>query len=96
MIFADFECTQEDPDPDMEDGTLSHHKVILAVALRISKSCQDTWDKDLDYCSHCKGPHQQIFEGEDALKNFLEYVLEAPAGTVCFFHNLKGYFNKTW
>ncbi len=94
LIFADFECfldpVKEESGESLSTGTVARHSVALAVALRVSVGCQENWDQEAEDCPHCKAPHKVTFEGENVLENFLKHLLEAPPGTLCIFHNLKG------
>jgi hypothetical protein len=90
-IYFDFECSQEN----------GIHTPNLCVAERVCQHC-DGLDIDTP-CDHCQAtPRRFIFQGQDTLKQFMDWLLKTETnnwGDVTFknqeaiviAHNFKGY-----
>jgi len=77
MFFADFE-TEKAPGSNI-------HKVSLAIIFKTCVDCINLFDQEYFLCC---GKRESVFYGNDALKNFNDYLFFTPShkNSVCFFH----------
>lgn len=80
-IFYDFECMM---------GEGGRHVPNLCVAHRVCTLCMEFPMNDASVSCDCKR-ERVIFEGEDALVKFGEYVLNGRRKAICLAHNSSAY-----
>lgn len=91
FVFFDFETTQETESKSRDDAF--EHKVNLCIAQQVCNDCLHLEDLSMD-CKSC-GKREHIFEGENALKTFMQYLPEQIPKkfkkVICIAHNLQSY-----
>lgn len=92
FVFFDFETTQNDRLPTATEKF--EHKVNLCVAQQVCRYCMNDFDNLEINCEYC-GKREHIFEGENSLKYFMEYLAERIdfkfRKVICLAHNMQGY-----